>query len=194
MPESGRVRFTIPSTVALAPSLIGWFLIVHVRRANGQVVWSRAQFLARTAFVVYIAAMVAITLFPIHVHTGEALQSAQFRRSVSIVPFDQFEIVDFILNIIMTVPLGIALVVFWPRLASVPLGLVIGYALGAVIELLQLLGRVTVANDRFVTINDVLANAIGVAVGVGVFQTIVRHRDLAAQLADLRAERRESPC
>lgn len=180
------MRFTIHSLVILAPLLVAWFMIVHRRRATGQLWWSREQFLARTAFVLYVAAVINATLFPVHVHTGEARQRAEFHQSVNIVPFRDFDVTDFVLNIMMTVLLGIALVVFWPRQASVVMGLFIGYCLGAAIELLQLLGRVTIANDRYVSINDIIANALGVAVGVVVVRIFTRNPRMQLQLEWLR--------
>lgn len=69
----------------------------------------------------------------------------------------------FILNIVMFVPFGILVPLFWSRNRRFFLIVVIGFIFSLVIELSQLL------NSRATDIDDIIANTLGALVGVALF-------------------------
>jgi len=82
-------------------------------------------------------------------------------------PFERASMdTSFWLNIVMTIPQGMLLGLNWPRLRW-PQWLLAGLATGLTLETGQALGNWLVSLGRWVDINDVLTNCLGVVLGAG---------------------------
>lgn len=80
---------------------------------------------------------------------------------------------DFFLNILMTVPLGVYFGLFAIK-PSLKGSLRLGLMTGLTIESLQFIADVLVDIRRWVDINDVITNCLGVIVGYGVFKLMTK--------------------
>lgn len=98
-----------------------------------------------------------------------------FKESINLIPIiKQFNWVDFILNILMTIPLGI---IFPLTLKNINLKKILffGLALGLSLEIYQyLLFYIEGYFSRNVNINDVIANFLGVVFGYLFFKYSVK--------------------
>ncbi len=93
-------------------------------------------------------------------------------------PFERASMdTSFWLNIVMTVPQRILLKMNWPRLRW-PQWLLAGVATGLTLEAGQALGNWLVSLGRWVDINDVITNGLGVFIGAFLMSWIQR-RDQA---------------
>jgi glycopeptide antibiotics resistance protein len=159
------VNFFIPSSVVIIPALFVWIvttsLLLYARRID----WTLLRYTVLTGFVTYLLLLVHLIVFPIHVRTGSARDNAHFRSAVNIIPFDDLRAVDFMLNIAVTIPLGFMLPIALRRSFSIVQIAIIAAIVGGGFEFNQYLMRKFIANDRFVDINDVIANSAGVLVG-----------------------------
>jgi glycopeptide antibiotics resistance protein len=180
------VNVTIPSIVFILPALVAWFAGIPMLRRVGAVELTSSRYGLLSAFFIYVLGVIHFTVFPIHVHTGEWKETARIFQSVNIVPFRYLNITDFVLNILLMIPLGVFLPAIVRRADSLVLMCLVAVFVGGTLEGNQYLLRLTVANDRNVNINDVIANATGVVAGYVVFRFVLRatavRRSLDTQL------------
>jgi glycopeptide antibiotics resistance protein len=86
---------------------------------------------------------------------------------IYLVPFGTFDTIDslapYLLNILMTMPLGFLLPLIWKKFRSVKNVALAGFSLSLAVELSQLLNRRTTTTD------DLIANTLGAVVGYFIF-------------------------
>jgi glycopeptide antibiotics resistance protein len=84
---------------------------------------------------------------------------------IHLIPFNNlpFDIPFLILNVVMTIPLGILLPTIWPEFRSLSKVASTGFCLSLAIELSQLL------NTRGTTVDDLLTNTVGAIIGYLIF-------------------------
>jgi glycopeptide antibiotics resistance protein len=172
--EPSFVNVIVPSIVFILPALVAWFLGVPLLQRVGAVELTSSRYALLSLFVLYLLAVIHLTVFPVHMQTGEWKAHAYFQQAVNVKPFQHLNKADFLLNILLTIPLGMFLPVVARR--TIPLLKVCAIAIftGCLLEGNQYLLRITVANDRNVNINDVIANASGVILGYACLRLALR--------------------
>ena len=111
----------------------------------------------------YAVAVLGATLLPMRLAWGEGTGGPELFRII-LMPLTTMRVGDFLLNIVMTVPLAAVLhVVFGVR----DLGRVVlaGFALSAVIEVTQGILVLTLHGNRWADVNDLIANVLGAWLG-----------------------------
>lgn len=125
---------------------------------------SKVALAARILLVPYAMAVALIVWLPASIASRVTGLAFRLARWVA-VHFDiglstSYTVFEFLANIALFVPLGILLVVGWPRW-SPWLVILLGYAASATIELVQ-----SLLPSRFPTLSDVVANTLGTIGGV----------------------------
>ena len=150
----------IPAVVVVLPlALLAVCVAVWRMRRDARLL------LAALALIVYLAALVATTLFPLVI----APELAGLR--VYLVPFGALEPSVF-LNLLLTVPLGFLLPLALPRRRA-GTAIVAGLAIVVGIELVQFVTSLVWGSSRVADINDVIVNTAGLLIGV-LLVTLVR--------------------
>ena len=177
----------------LLPLLVGaavvWLLALgHRRTLTG----SRALTVLVTT--TYLTGVVALTFFSWRVPFGEradvlvgpALPQPEIALSslLNVVPFVSIDPPSFVLNVVMTVPLG-ALLPLLLRVRSVPAAALVGLALSAAIEVGQGVGDVLLGMHRTVDVNDLIANVTGTVLGLLLLRAVVAVAPTAVRRAAL---------
>jgi len=167
----------IHAVPVLAPLLVGvvvvWLLALGHRRA---LTWGRATtVLVATA---YALGVVAVTFFPwqvpfgaADVRVGGSPGHVALRTLLNVVPLITLDAPTFVLNIVMTLPLG-ALLPLVVRVRSTAGVALVGLLVSGSIELGQGVGDVLLGMTRTVDVNDLIANVTGTVLGLLVFRTV----------------------
>ena len=155
-------QLTVPALPVLVP--LGLLLMVVsavLLRRCGRLTAARLA----TAWLAgwYLVAVIGATLLPMPLAWGPGAGPPELYR-VDLTPFTDMRVDDFILNIVMTVPMAAVLyLVFGVRgRARVVL---VAAALSAVIEVTQGILVLTLHGNRWADINDVVANTSGAWLG-----------------------------
>jgi glycopeptide antibiotics resistance protein len=164
------VRLTLYSSVLIIPVLVCWFSAIVYLKGTRRIATSADRLAFLTAFVLYLLAVAHFTVFPIRVLTGDWKRDAHFHEVVNLIPFRDVDRADFILNVMLTIPLGAMLPVVLTRARSLRFMAFVAVATGTVLETNQYLMRVAFANDRNVNANDVVSNGTGVILGYLLFK------------------------
>ena len=94
-------------------------------------------------------------------------------ETLGLTPWQGYEVVQFSANIALFVPLGAFVLLLW-HLAGLVQATLAGAAVSSLIELLQHLVR----PERIASLQDVVANTIGAAVGAGLVWVVRRRSKL----------------
>lgn len=162
MPSATLVH--LHAAPVLGPLLVGvvavWLLALGHRR-------SLTVPRALTVVVVstYAAAVVALTLFPVQLAFGNAGNSAPWWTQVNVVPLVNADPEGLALNVLMTLPLGLALPLL-ARVDTVARAALVGLVVSGSIEAVQGLGNLVVSSGRTADVDDVLANVAGTVLGL----------------------------
>lgn len=128
--------------------------------------------LARVLLVPYTVALALIVWLPATAAskvTGVVFRIARFVSAHTDISLTtSYAVFEFLANIALFVPLGLLLVAAFPR-ANAWVVLLIGYSASATIELVQ-----TLLPSRYPTLSDVIANALGTAIGCLIARVFVR--------------------
>ncbi|BCJ54433.1 hypothetical protein Asp14428_59080 [Actinoplanes sp. NBRC 14428] len=131
--------------------------------------WRRA---AIGTLVLYAAAVVAITIFPIRVHPASYWAGEPFMTMVHWRPGD-VDAPSFTLNVIMFIPFGVLLPLLWPASDGLRAIAVRAVTASTAIETVQLVLGLTVGSRRTIDINDLIANTAGAVIGLLVLRLAV---------------------
>ena len=115
---------------------------------------------------VYVAGVVANTLFPIFIGKNGV---EPWSRTLNLVPLVNTAVGDMLENVAVFVPLGVLLPLV-ARATSLPRVLLWGFLVSLAIEVLQLVNSVVSNGGHASDVNDLLANVLGAAVGYGVLR------------------------
>ena len=146
---------------------------------------------ARAATVVvgagYLAVVLALTFFPLQLAPSGAIGIDRWLGQLNLLPVVTIDAHTFVLNVAMTVPLGL-LAPLVLRVATARSAALVGLAVSLTIEACQLLGNLLLGAGRVVDVNDLLANVAGTVLGWLLLQQLRRDPDLdrVAQRLDLR--------
>ena len=130
--------------------------------------------LALIALVSYLIVLITTSLWPKPVD-GEGLLATitrevlRFTSSYDSLKWIQYNQLEAIANVLLYVPLGIFLVMFWPKAKIWLLALI-----PALISLLAEGSQRLFLPDRYATLNDVLSNALGGVLGIVIAASIRR--------------------
>ena len=156
----------------LVPLLVGvvivWLLALGHRRA---LTWGRALTVLATS--VYGAALVVVTALPPLLALRPGLHVEALRSLVNVVPLATIDLRGFVLNIVMTVPLGVLLPLL-VRVRSVAGAALAGLLVSASIEGMQGVADLLLDLGRTVDVNDLIANVTGTVVGLLCFRAAAR--------------------
>lgn len=142
---------------------IGFYL--RAKRREGGV--SYKHFLGVFIFLVYLAAVYGVTgIGTIWDIRFIASSTSTFDR-VYFIPFSSSpdSMMPYVLNVIMTIPLGFLLPLIWKQLRTMKKIALIGFLLSLSIELSQLLTQ-----TRNTTVDDLITNTLGAIIGYFIFQ------------------------
>jgi glycopeptide antibiotics resistance protein len=124
----------------------------------------RHRLLLAWAWVGYAMAVLAVTLLPLQIATGDYANQVPWYETGNWLPVVTIDAVTFVANIVMFVPLGVLLAMAGrtrtPRQAAL-----IALACSAGIEIVQYLTNVLVSSGRTADVNDLIANTLGAVLG-----------------------------
>jgi glycopeptide antibiotics resistance protein len=128
----------------------------------------------------YAAAVVAVTVFPIHLVPASWRAYEPWWQTLRLIPL-VVPPVGFALNIVMFIPFGVLVPLVWPRTGTVRRVLGWSLAASAAIELTQLTMWIVVGNRRYADVNDLLSNTAGAVLGLLLLQTLAPGRPPSAR-------------
>jgi glycopeptide antibiotics resistance protein len=147
------------------PLLAGCLLLLAIPAIRRRVPVARRHPLTVAILIGYAAAVVAITIFPITVWPPEHWLGEPWWSVIHWIPF-YVDGASMVLNVVMTIPLGILLPLLWPRTGTVRGVALPALGISTVIELTQLVIGLTVYSRRTVDVNDLIANTAGAVLGL----------------------------
>lgn len=168
------IRFTLSAfDVVLPAALVAAVIVVAASRRRRV---GAATIAWRLAAVAYVAALVSVTLFPFQVLIGPyAPMGGDWWDSINPIPLIRLDPRNFLLNIAMTVPLGV-LVPVLTRRRSLRAVLTVGLATSVGIEVTQFLCLRLLSGGRSSDIDDVIANVLGVGIGYALYRLVTTWR------------------
>jgi glycopeptide antibiotics resistance protein len=161
----------VPVLLSLGVVLMGacwWFL-----RRRGPV--TGRQLVTAWAACWYLVAVIGLTIFPFRIRLGG--HHHHWSDFVIAIPIITINPVDFVLNVLMTVPLGVLL----PLLTRIDrVRQIAKWALvsSAIVETTQLLSNLLIGGGRTADVNDLLANTTGAVLGFLLYRRLARRPGL----------------
>ncbi|MFI5957507.1 VanZ family protein [Cryptosporangium sp. NPDC051539] len=149
-----------PVLVPLAAVLLGasWFALRH------RGVLTVPRLVTAWATVFYLCGVLAVTLLPLQVVVGRYASQGPWYERANFVPLLTIDVTTFVLNIALTVPLGVLLPLLGRARSTKSL---VWWALcfSGAIELVQFATNVFLSSGRTADVNDLFANVLGAVVG-----------------------------
>ncbi|MEU8230577.1 VanZ family protein [Actinoplanes sp. NPDC048967] len=120
----------------------------------------------------YAVAVVGATLLPLHLAWGPGAGPPELYRII-LVPLITMRVDDFLLNIVMTLPLA-ALLYLVAGLRERRRVVLTGFLVSLVIEITQAVICLAWHGNRWADVNDLTANTLGAWLGFGIFWRALR--------------------
>jgi uncharacterized protein (TIGR03382 family) len=163
----------VPSTLEISPAtvvapLAALLLAVLVRRLHRRSALSALRVAVAVVVAVYLAGVVANTCFPVYLGTHSS-SGLPWWELPDVVPLAGTESADAVVNVALFLPFG-ALLPIVARTTSAARVVVSGCLFSLAMELVQWLNAVTVHGGHVPDVNDLLANTLGAALGLGVLR------------------------
>lgn len=130
---------------------------------------SRKHFLGVFIFLLYLAAVYGVTGIGTiwDVQRFVTTSTSEFDR-IFLVPFSSSQVImPYVLNIIMTIPLGFLLPLIWKQFRTLKKVALSGFLLSLCIELSQLFTQ-----SRNTTTDDLIMNTLGAIIGYFIFKAL----------------------
>jgi VanZ like protein len=150
-----------PPVAAVTTAVVLVAASLLVLRWRGGLTARRLLVLGTTSL--YLAGVAAVTL-PLQIRTGDYGNRVPWYDKVNLIPLITIDARTFVLNVLMTVPLGLLLPLLI-RVDSVRRVALIGFVLSAAVEVTQFLSDVFVSSGRTGDVNDLPANTLGAVLG-----------------------------
>lgn len=148
---------------AMIPFLIVLVLFRYIQKKKG-VLYTRYSFVAVITMALYMVGVYHFTGAGTF-YDGLTYQLEWRQEQVNLIPFSySIDVVAYLLNIVLFVPLGFLSPLVWEKMKKLPNLLAISFCFTLLIEVSQLL------NNRRTDIDDILLNILGAVVGFGLFQ------------------------
>jgi len=155
------VSLAYEAVATLLPFLVIFLLFRSGQKKKG-IVYPRYHALAVMVFAVYVLGVYHFT------GAGTMYDIKRFifiPELINLIPFsNEIDIVAYVLNIVLFVPLGLLAPMIWQKIDKLPDILGVGLGFTLLIEVSQLL------NFRSTDIDDVILNVLGAAVGFGLYK------------------------
>ena len=153
------IQTQIPALPVLVPLAAVLFVVTWWRlRAD------LGRLLIGWLFAAYGLAVLAVTFLPLQIATGDYANRIAWYEKGNWVPVLTIDVVTFVANIVMFLPLG-ALLAMTGRTRTTRQIAMIALACSAAIEIVQFLTNVLVSSGRQADVNDLLANTLGGVLG-----------------------------
>jgi glycopeptide antibiotics resistance protein len=156
---------TISSTTTVLPALLVVLALIATPAVRRRVDVARRRPVTLTTLIVYAAAVVALTIFPIDVHPPDFWGHEPWWADIHWIPF-YVDAPSMILNVIMFVPFGVLVPSLWPATCTVRRMALLAVSASAAIEVIQFVLGVTLHSRRTADVNDLIANASGALLGL----------------------------
>lgn len=158
MPVYGVLAFGYEFLSEFVPFFLVWMLFRRKQGALSASVFKRESVLP-VVFALYLMAVFAVTN-PGTVYDAMRLQTGHLLERVNLKPFSrEIDVVGYLLNLVLFLPLGFLVPLIWKRMATLPRVAGTGFAFSALIELSQLL------SSRGTDVDDLIVNTLGAAAG-----------------------------
>jgi glycopeptide antibiotics resistance protein len=155
--------FIVPAMPVLLP-LCGVWMVASWLRLRRRAVLTPLRLVTAWVMGWFVMMMLAVTLFPLQVALGDYANRASMLSKANLIPLVTIDARTFLLNILMTVPLGVLLPLVCRVRGVVHLaGLAAGFS--ASVEVVQFLTDVLVSSGRTADVNDLAANTLGAVAG-----------------------------
>ena len=159
------IQHTITSITILGPLFILFLLALVVWTRVSKIRYTARQHAFILAFAIYILGVMHFVFFPIDINIGMYANQTPWYKTIQWVPLLTADVPSFVLNILLFMPLGFMLPMLKPSVASVRKAASTGLIFSFLIEMLQLLIRITLGNGRSTDVNDLIANMLGSVIG-----------------------------
>ena len=144
------------------------FLIVRHHNVQKDVPYTNSHFLAVIVFSLYIVGVYHFTGAGT-IYDGLLYGFTVRQNQLNFIPFSHtIDIVAYLLNILLFIPLGLLAPLFWQKMTKLTNVIGIASAFTLLIETSQLL------NNRRTDIDDILLNILGAIVGYGFYKLLDR--------------------
>jgi|GEM_PF-738319 len=157
----------LPVVVPLA--LVTVAVLVGVLHRRGRLTVPRA--LVAVAVAVYLAGIVANTVFPIFL--DKPVPDVPWSAHLALLPFQQYELSDALMNVAVFVPVGLLVPLFARRGAWIR-SVLVATGLSLAIEVVQYVTAHLLGGGHIADVNDLLSNVLGGLVGVALLALVVR--------------------
>lgn len=168
--------FSIDAWYFVFPAFLIYIIILFLNVKKKNKGYTILQYITVISFGVYVLSVIALTIFPIDVNTGIYANQAPWYKLINFIPILTIDLSTFVLNIIMCIPLGVYLALFYKdnSLAEIVRK---SFLFSLSIEIIQFILQITVSNGRCADINDLLANTLGGALGYLIINSIIRNQN-----------------
>jgi glycopeptide antibiotics resistance protein len=120
----------------------------------------------------YAVAVIGATLLPMHLAWGDGAGPPELYR-ITLIPLTTMRVDDFLLNIVMTLPVAaLVYVVFAVREKSRVI--LVGFVISVAIEVTQGVLDIALHGNRWADVNDLISNTLGVLLGYLAFHRAMR--------------------
>lgn len=184
---SDSIMFTINSWYILVPIYFVFFLVAIAKLLKGS--FTFGQFVLVSSFAFYLSCVIHLVLFPIHVNIGKYANLTPWYNSINFIPVLTIDIKTFLMNVIMLVPFGMYLPLLLKNLSSWRKAAFLGFLVSLSFEGMQLLIRAALGSGRSTDVNDLIANALGAAIGFWLVKLITEVPRLNSFLNKLRLKK-----
>jgi glycopeptide antibiotics resistance protein len=158
-----NVQTEIPAALILMPLVVILIVVGFTwLRRTGRLTPARGVTVAAAA--VYLAGVLNVTTLPLHIALGVYANQIPWYEKLNVIPILVVDPRTFVLNIVMTVPLGVLLPLL-TRIRGVRSVALAGLAFSAAIEIFQLLTNTILSSGDLADVNDLLANTLGTVAG-----------------------------
>lgn len=160
----------VPVLSVVVPIAVAAFLVLlRSLRRRGRLSLPRAAVAA--ALCVYLAGIVANTVFPVYL--DKPARTGPWSDVLNLVPVVGYEPADAAVNVAVFVPVGVLVALVLPR-PSWARVLAVAAAVSATIEVTQFVTANTLGGGHVADVNDLLSNAAGGLLGVGLLVLLDR--------------------
>ena len=151
----------------LSSSLIPFLIMLNLfRRGRGKYSTSVSKwhYILPAVFAMYIIAVFHITGVGT-LYDGLTAELEEMKERINLIPFsNKIDIIGYLLNVVMFIPLGFFIPLIWKQLDKLSSSILAGAAFSILIELSQLLSY------RGTDIDDLITNTLGATIGYLIYK------------------------